>query len=136
MRHSARRTCSLIAAAAALACTVTTRKRRRPRRAGAGGAQRGARAGGAAEADEAVGFQARRPNRLRLSQTWWAALAPLAAAVTAARTELGHDRSANARNDVAVRAAVEKLREAQLALATARAAAFAILQAGPNRLNA
>ena len=43
---------------------------------------------------------------------------------------------AEPRNDAAIKAAVDKLRAAELALATKRAEEFAKLQAGPNKLNA
>jgi hypothetical protein len=63
------------------------------------------------------------------------ALEPQAAAVTAARAELATVTYANTRNEAGFKAAVEKLRTAELALATARAAEFAKIQAGPNKLS-
>jgi len=65
-----------------------------------------------------------------------AALATLSAAVTAARTELATATFANVKNLSAITAAVEKVRVAELALATKRAEEFTKLQAGPNKLNA
>jgi hypothetical protein len=65
-----------------------------------------------------------------------AALAPLTTAATAARSELATVAFADVKNLAGIRAAVDKLRAAELALAMARADAFAKLQAGPNKLNA
>jgi len=65
-----------------------------------------------------------------------AALVTLSAAVTAARTELATATFANVKNLAAITAAVEKVRVAELALATKRAEEFTKLQAGPNKLNA
>jgi len=64
------------------------------------------------------------------------ALAALTTAATAARNELGAVVIANPRNTAAINAAVEKLRSAELALATKRAEEFAKIQAGPNKLSA
>jgi membrane protein involved in colicin uptake len=64
------------------------------------------------------------------------ALAPLVTAATTARTDLATVAFANARNDAAIKAAADKLAAAELAVAKARADAFAKLQAGPNKLNA
>lgn len=63
------------------------------------------------------------------------ALAPLVTAATAARNELATVAFADVRNQAAINAAVDKLRAAELAVATARADAFAKLQAGPCKLN-
>jgi len=63
-----------------------------------------------------------------------AALASLVDAATEARNELA--TAAMAQNSAGMQAAVTKLGAAELAVATARAQAFAELQAGPNRLNA
>jgi len=63
------------------------------------------------------------------------ALATLTTAATAARNELASVAIADARNDAAIRAAVDRLRVAELALATKRAEEFTKLQAGPNKLN-
>ena len=62
------------------------------------------------------------------------ALAALNSAVTTARTELATATFVDVQNEAAVRGAVEKLRVAELALASKRAEEFANLQAGPNRL--
>jgi len=64
-----------------------------------------------------------------------AALAEQNAAVTAARAELANVTFAAAKNAAGITAAVEKLRAAELALASKRAEEFAKLQAGPHKLN-
>jgi hypothetical protein len=64
-----------------------------------------------------------------------AALAAQISAVSAARAELTTATFAIAKDDAAIRRAVEKLRIAELALATKRAEEFAQLQAGPNKLS-
>jgi len=64
------------------------------------------------------------------------ALAPLTAAVTTARNELATVTFAEVKNEAGIKAAVEKLRAAELMLASKRADEFAKLQAGPNKLNA
>ena len=64
------------------------------------------------------------------------ALAPLSAAVSAARNELATATFADVKNEAGIRAAVERLRAAELALAAKRAEEFAKLQAGPNKLTA
>ena len=55
--------------------------------------------------------------------------------MTAARTALAVATFADVKNVAGITAAVEKLRAAELALATKRADEFAKLQAGPNKLN-
>ena len=62
-------------------------------------------------------------------------LAALTATATAARNELATVAIADVRNVAAIRAAADRLRTAELALASARADAFARLQAGPNKLS-
>jgi hypothetical protein len=64
-----------------------------------------------------------------------AALSEQTAAVTTARAELATVTFAEVRNVAGITAAVEKLRAAELALASKRAEEFAKLQAGPNKLN-
>ena len=64
------------------------------------------------------------------------ALAAQNTAVSAARDELAAATFASVRDESAIKAAVEKLRVAELALATRRGEEFAKLQAGPNKLNA
>ena len=64
-----------------------------------------------------------------------AALTEQSAAVASARTELAKVTFAEVKNVAGITAAVEKLRAAELALASKRAEAFAKLQAGPNKLN-
>jgi hypothetical protein len=63
-------------------------------------------------------------------------LTALTATATAARNELAAVAIADVKNDAGIRAAVDKLRIAELAVAMARADAFAKLQASPNKLNA
>jgi Spy/CpxP family protein refolding chaperone len=63
------------------------------------------------------------------------ALAALNTAVMTARNELATVTFAAVKNVAGITAAVEKLRVAELALATKRADEFAKLQAGPNKLN-
>ena len=65
-----------------------------------------------------------------------AALTAQLAIATAARVELGTVALANSLNAAAIRAAAEKLAAAELVVASARAEAFARVQAGPNRLTA
>ncbi len=62
------------------------------------------------------------------------ALAPLIAAATEARNDLANAAMTDVKNTVAIRTAAEKLAAAELAVASARADAFAKLQAGPNKL--
>jgi hypothetical protein len=64
------------------------------------------------------------------------ALAPAAQRLAAARTQLIATALAQPRNDAAIKANVDAIREAELALATARADAFAKLQASPDKLAA
>ena len=64
------------------------------------------------------------------------ALAPLATAVSAARTALATATFTEVKNEAGIRTAVERLRAAELALAAKRAEEFAKLQAGPNKLTA
>lgn len=64
-----------------------------------------------------------------------AALAEQTAAVTSARAELATATFAAVKNVAGITAAVEKLRAAELALASKRAGEFAKIQAGPNKLN-
>jgi len=64
-----------------------------------------------------------------------AALAAQNSAVAAARAELATVTFAAVKDEAGIRAAVEKLRAAELALATKRAEEFAKLQAGPNKLD-
>jgi Spy/CpxP family protein refolding chaperone len=64
------------------------------------------------------------------------ALAPLIAAATTARNDLANIAIADVKNAAGLRAGAEKLAAAELAVATARADAFAKLQSGPNKLSA
>ena len=94
-----------------------------PRGGGGGGRGRGGLPGATPEQTQAVADMN-------------TALADLNTAVTAARTELATVTFANVKNMAGITAAVEKLRAAELALATKRAEEFAKLQAGPHKLNA
>ena len=76
------------------------------------------------------------PAQLQAVTDMNTALAPLMTAATAARNELATVTFSEPRNDAAIKAAVDKLRAAELALATTRAEAFEKLQAGPHKLNA
>jgi len=62
------------------------------------------------------------------------ALAAENAAVTAGRAELTAAVYTASRDEAAIRAAVEKIRVAEIALATKRAEEFAKLQEDPNKL--
>jgi hypothetical protein len=64
-----------------------------------------------------------------------AALADATAAVATARAALATATFADVKNTGAITAAVEKVRVAELALATKRAEEFAKLQASPNKLS-
>ena len=64
-----------------------------------------------------------------------AALTEQSAAVTSARAELAPATVAAVKNVAGITAAVDKLRVAELALASKRAEEFARIQAGPNKLN-
>jgi uncharacterized membrane protein len=75
------------------------------------------------------------PEQIQAVTDMNTALAPLVGAAAAARTELGAAAFAGGKNSAAITAATEKLRTAELAVASARADAFAKLQAGPSKLN-
>ena len=75
------------------------------------------------------------PEQLQAVADLNASLAESISAVAVARNELALVTFVEAINTVAVRAAVEKVRAAEFALAIARASRFATLQAGPNKLN-
>ena len=64
-----------------------------------------------------------------------AALTEQNAAVASARAELATATFADVKNVAGITAAVEKVRAAELALASKRADEFTKLQAGPNKLN-
>ena len=76
------------------------------------------------------------PEQMQAIADMNTALAALNTAVTTARNELATATFADVKNEAGIRAAVEKVRVAELALAMGRAAEFAKLQAGPNKLNA
>lgn len=75
------------------------------------------------------------PEQTQAVATMNAALAEQAAAVASARAELANATFATVKNAAGITAAVEKLRAAELALATKRAEEFAKLQAGPHKLD-
>jgi hypothetical protein len=75
------------------------------------------------------------PDQMQAVAAMNAALTDQTAAVTAARNALTIATFAVPKNSAAITSAVSKLRDAELALATARAEAFAKVQSGPNRLN-
>src|SRR4029079_13531054 len=95
---------------------------------GSGGAGRGGGRGG--------GLPGATPEQTQALTDMNTALAPRIAAAATARTELGNIALADTKNTAAIAAAVDTVRPAELALASARADAFAQLQAGPNKLNA
>ena len=64
------------------------------------------------------------------------ALAPLVTTATTARNELAQIAIADVKNAAGIKAAADKLSAAELAVASARAEAFAKLQASPNKLSA
>jgi hypothetical protein len=75
------------------------------------------------------------PEQIQAVNDMNAVLAPLTAAVTTARNELATATFGVPKNDAAIKAAVDKVKAAELALALKRAEEFAKLQAGPNKLN-
>jgi hypothetical protein len=75
------------------------------------------------------------PEQTRAIADMNSALQPQLAAVAQARAELATATFENTRNEAAIKAAVEKVRSAEVALATARAAEFAKIQSGPNKLS-
>ena len=75
------------------------------------------------------------PEQIQAVTDMNAALSGLSAAVTSARAELATVTFAAVKNAAGITAAVDKVRAAELALASKRAEEFAKLQAGPNKLN-
>ena len=75
------------------------------------------------------------PEQIQAVAAMNAALSEQTAAVTSARADLATVTFAQVKNLPGITAAVEKLRAAELALASKRAEEFAKLQAGPNKLN-
>ena len=75
------------------------------------------------------------PEQTQAVMAMNAALTEQVAAVTRARAELATVTFAPVKDVAAIAAAVEKVRAAELALASKRAEEFAKLQAGPNKLN-
>lgn len=94
---------------------------------GPGGGGRGGRGGGLPGAT---------PEQTQAVADMNTALAAQNTAVMTARNDLATVTFAEVKNVAGITAAVEKLRAAELALATKRAEEFAKLQAGPNKLNA
>ena len=114
---------ALILAAAGLACTDIAAMAQPP----AAAAQGGGRGRG--------GLPGATPEQTQAVQAMNAALTEQIAAVATARNDLATATFAAVKDVPALTAAVEKLRAAELALATRRAEEFAKLQAGPNKLN-
>ena len=75
------------------------------------------------------------PDQTQAVAAMNAALAPQSSAVTAARSELTAVTFSPVKDDAAIKAAVEKVRTAEIALATRRAEEFGKLQSGPNKLS-
>ena len=120
----------LILASAGLACSDVAAFAQPPAAGGppAVAAQGGGRGRGG-------GLPGATPEQTQAVADMNAALTEQTAAVTSARAELATVTFAEVRNVAGITAAVEKLRAAELALASKRAAEFARLQAGPNKLN-
>jgi Spy/CpxP family protein refolding chaperone len=102
----------------------------------AGGGFRGGQAGGNAAASGAArgtipGIRERQVNALTRLTT---DTMPLNRAVTAARTALAAAVFAEPRDEAAIRAKVASVQAAELALASTRGAAFARIQASPDKL--
>lgn len=75
------------------------------------------------------------PDQTQALNGMTATLAPLTAAVTAARNDLAAATFSGTKNEAAINAAIDKLKSAELALATKRSEEFSKLQAGPNKLS-
>jgi hypothetical protein len=75
------------------------------------------------------------PEQIEAVTAMNAALREQTAAVASARAELATATFAPVKNVADITAAVEKLRAAELALASKRAEEFAKLQSGPHKLN-
>jgi hypothetical protein len=95
----------------------------------------GAAAAAAGGRGRGAGLPGATPEQTQVVADMNTALAPLVAAATTARNELGTVAMLHPKDASGIAAAVEMLRAAELALATARAEAFAKVQAGPNRLS-
>ena len=103
--------------------------------AAAGGA-RGGGGGGGAGGRGGGGLPGVTPEQTaKLAELFTAGLATETAAVTAARADLATATFLDKKDDAAIKAAVAKVQAAELALANKRAAAFATLQASPEKLN-
>ena len=101
--------------------------------------------GGAAQGGAAAGAQGRggrgpipnaTPEQTAALAQMNSELAPLTQALTAARDAVGAASLANPRDPAAVQAKVAAVKSAELALANARADAFAKLQGSPNKFSA
>jgi hypothetical protein len=93
-------------------------------------AQGGARGGG-----RGGGLPGATPEQTQAVADMTAALTDVTAAVAAAGAELAVATYGGAANSPAIKAAVEKVRAAEVVLASKRAAEFAKIQASPNKLN-
>ena len=120
----------LMLAAAGLACTEHMAFAQAP----AGAAPPGAAAQGGGRG-RGGGLPGATPEQTQAVMDMNAALTDQNAAVAAARNEVATATFAAVKNVPAITAAVEKLRAAELALASKRAEEFAKLQAGPHKLN-
>jgi hypothetical protein len=121
----------LILATAGLAFTENAAVAQPP----ATGAPAAAAAQGRGRGGRGGGLPGATPEQTQAVIDMNAALTEQTAAVASARNELAAATFAQPKNVAGITAAVEKLRAAELALASKRAAAFAALQAGPNKLN-
>jgi Spy/CpxP family protein refolding chaperone len=139
MRNIYSKRLALILAAAGFVFTAMVTSAQQPPAPGAPPGQAPAGApgpGGGRGGGRGGGLPGATPEQTQAVADMNAALAALNAAVTAARNELATVTFADVKNEAGIRAAVEKLRTAELTLASKRADEFAKLQAGPNKLNA
>ncbi|MEO7191110.1 MAG: hypothetical protein ABI051_08640 [Vicinamibacterales bacterium] len=90
--------------------------------------------GGRGGAGRGGGLPDATPEQTQALTDMMEALAPQIAAATTARAELGSVALSSAGRGAGINAAAEKLRTAEIALATARAQALLKLQSGPNKL--
>ena len=129
----------LVAVATVAALTISVASAQGPAPAGqappAGGAPAGRGGPGGGGGGRGGGIPNATPEQMTALVEMTTALAPLTTAATTARNELATVAFTDVKNTAAINAAVQKLSAAELALATARADAFAKLQAGPNKLS-
>src|SRR5262245_36905824 len=100
---------TMLAAAVALSVGMGFIAAQQPPAPGAGGPAGGGRGG------RVGGLPGATPDQLQAVNDMSAALAPLAAAVTTARNELATATFAAQKNEAAIKAAVDKLKSAELA---------------------